>query len=71
MEIGLKNTFAKNPGSDPIVVAKAAEHAFSFKNPKTRYPVGKMAKEAIFAKRILSDKAFDKLIMSQLAAASK
>ncbi|SDW12172.1 NADP-dependent 3-hydroxy acid dehydrogenase YdfG [Lutibacter oricola] len=71
MEIGLKNTFEKDPGSNPIVAAKAISHSINAKKPKTRYPVGKMAKAALTAKKWLSDKQFDKLVMSQLEKAAK
>lgn len=71
MEKGLKNTFANNSGSNPIVAAKAIEHAITSANPKTRYPVGKMAKAALTAKKWLSDKQFDRLVMNQLASAAK
>lgn len=71
MEKGLTKTFEKDPGSDPIVAAKAISHAITSNKPKTRYPVGKLAKPALIAKKYLSDRQFDNLVMSQLANAAK
>lgn len=53
-------------GSEPIVVAKAISKAVFSSNPKTRYAVGGGAKLILFFRRILSDKLFDKIMLSQL-----
>jgi short-subunit dehydrogenase len=53
-------------GSEPIVVAKAISKAVFSSRPKTRYAVGGGAKLILFFRRILSDKLFDKLMLSQL-----
>jgi hypothetical protein len=39
--------------------------AITVKNPKTRYHAGYMAGMILFMRKILSDKQFDKMIMSQ------
>ncbi|GAA1057885.1 short-chain dehydrogenase/reductase [Agromyces luteolus] len=54
-------------GSSPTVVADAVAKAVSARRPRTRYAVGRMAKPLIAARRVLSDRAFDRL----LAAAAR
>lgn len=56
----------KRIGSEPIVVAKTIAKAINSKNPKTRYAVGGGAKLLLFVRRVLSDKLFDKIFLSQL-----
>lgn len=56
----------KRVGSEPIVIAKTIAKAISSNNPKTRYAVGGGAKLLLFVRRILSDKLFDKIFLSQL-----
>ena len=56
----------KRVGSEPIVIAKTIAKAINSNNPKTRYAVGGGAKLLLFMRRILSDKLFDKLFLSQL-----
>lgn len=56
----------KRVGSEPIVIAKTIAKAISSNNPKTRYAVGGGAKLLLFIRRILSDKLFDKIFLSQL-----
>lgn len=52
--------------SDPLVIAKLIRKGIEAKNPKTRYIGGKMAKPMLFMRRMLSDRLFDKLLMSQM-----
>ena len=56
----------KRVGSEPIVIAKTIAKAINSNNPKTRYAVGGGAKLLLFMRRILSDKLFDKIFLSQL-----
>jgi short-subunit dehydrogenase len=56
----------KRVGSEPIVIAKAIAKAINSSNPKTRYAIGGGAKLLLFVRRILSDKLFDKIFLSQL-----
>lgn len=56
----------KRVGSEPIVIAKTIAKAINSNNPKTRYTVGGGAKLLLFMRRILSDKLFDKIFLSQL-----
>lgn len=53
-------------GSEPIVIAKVIAKAIRAKNPKTRYVAGAGAKFILFARKILSDKIFDKIMLSQM-----
>ncbi len=52
--------------ADPIVIAKLIREGIEAKNPKTRYAGAAGAKLMLFFRKILSDKQFDKLIMSQM-----
>jgi short-subunit dehydrogenase len=61
---GLKAIENKIPG--PIVIAKLVRTAIDAKKPRTRYAGGYMAKPALFMKKILSDRMFDKMMMSQI-----
>jgi short-subunit dehydrogenase len=56
----------KRVGSEPIVIAQTIAKAINSNNPKTRYAVGGGAKLLLFMRRILSDKLFDKIFLSQL-----
>lgn len=56
----------KRVGSEPIVIAKTIAKTINTTNPKTRYSVGGGAKLLLFMRRILSDKLFDKIFLSQL-----
>lgn len=53
-------------GSKPIVIARAIKKAIDSKNPKTRYSVGGGAKLILFMRRILSDRMFDRMLLSMI-----
>ncbi|MBV5313918.1 MAG: oxidoreductase [Prolixibacteraceae bacterium] len=53
-------------GSKPIVIARAIKKAIDSKNPKTRYSVGGGAKMILFMRRILSDRMFDRMLLSMM-----
>ena len=55
---------ADKRGSEPIVIARVIAKAINSNNPKTRYVAGSGAKIILFLRKILSDKMFDKLILS-------
>jgi short-subunit dehydrogenase len=57
---------ADNQGSEPILVAKKILEASTTSNPKTRYVVGSGAKPAMFLRKILPDKWFDKMMLSMI-----
>ncbi len=52
--------------SPPSVIADTIAKAVRARKPKTRYATGKMAKPLIFLRKYLSDRTFDKLVMSQV-----
>jgi short-subunit dehydrogenase len=64
----LKKSYAEieKNSSDPIVIAKLIKDGIEAKKPKTRYIGGAMAKPMLFLRSILSDKLFDKMLMSQM-----
>ncbi|MBI3520844.1 MAG: oxidoreductase [Bacteroidetes bacterium] len=53
-------------GSEPIVIAKTILKSINATRPKTRYATGGGAKLILFMRRILSDRMFDKVFMSQM-----
>lgn len=55
---------ADKRGSLPIVVAKAITKAVLSNRPKTRYATGGGAKLILFLRSILSDRLFDKVMLS-------
>lgn len=58
------NTEKKN--AEPRVIVDLVRKAIDSKKPKTRYHGGYMAGIALFMRKILPDRAFDKMILSQL-----
>jgi NAD(P)-dependent dehydrogenase (short-subunit alcohol dehydrogenase family) len=50
---------------EPLIIAKLIKKAIEARYPKTRYVKGFMAKTIIFFKWLLSDRLFDKIVMSQ------
>lgn len=50
--------------SDPIVIAKVINKAIDAKNPKTRYAAGAYSRIGIFLRKIMTDKMFDRFILS-------
>jgi short-subunit dehydrogenase len=55
--------------SDPKVIADVILEAIKAKKPKTRYAAGSKAKLLLFMKNILSDRAFDKLLLKRTGIA--
>jgi short-subunit dehydrogenase len=53
-------------GSPPIVIAKAIRKAIFAKHPRTRYAAGGGAGMLLFFHKILPDKVFDWILLSQL-----
>ena len=50
--------------SDPIVIAKVINKAMEARNPKTRYAAGAYSRIGIFLRKIMTDKMFDRFILS-------
>lgn len=61
----IENTYGRGTGSDPKVIADIVSKAAHARRPRTRYVAGKYAKMLIAMRRWLSDRMFDRLIMSQ------
>lgn len=59
-----KNMYDKGATPEPVV--EAIVHALISKKPKTRYKVGSDAKALIFMRKLLSDRAYDKIILKRL-----
>lgn len=51
---------------DAVVIAKLIKKGIEAKHPKARYVGGAMAKPMLFMRKMLSDKLFDKMLMSQM-----
>ena len=71
MAHGIANTMVKTfarPGqySGPDVIANTISKAIAATKPKTRYSSGKMASTVLTARKVLSDRGFDRMIMSQM-----
>jgi short-subunit dehydrogenase len=52
--------------AEPIVIVNLVKKAIDAKKPKTRYSGGFMAKPLLFLRKLLPDRLFDKLLMSQI-----
>lgn len=63
---GIVKMYTTMKGSEPVVIAKLIKKGIEARHPKTRYVGGAMAKPMLFLRRILPDKIFDKIIMSQM-----
>jgi NAD(P)-dependent dehydrogenase (short-subunit alcohol dehydrogenase family) len=61
---GLSAIDSKVPGPD--VITRLVKQAIDSKKPKTRYSGGYMAKPALLMRKILSDRMFDKMLLSQI-----
>jgi NAD(P)-dependent dehydrogenase (short-subunit alcohol dehydrogenase family) len=57
---------ADRRGSEPVVIARVIEKAIRTPRPKTRYAAGSGASLILFLRKILSDRTFDQLVLSQL-----
>jgi len=53
-------------GAAPIVIAEVIKEAVEAPKPKTRYAKGHLAKPILFMRKLLSDSALDRVILSQL-----
>jgi NAD(P)-dependent dehydrogenase (short-subunit alcohol dehydrogenase family) len=51
---------------DPMVIAKLIRKGIEARQPKSRYIGGAMAKPMLLIRKLLSDRMFDKLLMSQM-----
>lgn len=63
---GIVKMYAGIKGSDPIVIARLIRKGIEARKPKTRYVGGAMAKPMLLLRKLLSDKLFDRILMSQM-----
>jgi short-subunit dehydrogenase len=68
-EAAFEKTESKNP--DPVIIARLIQKAIEARKPKTRYAAGFMARPSLFMRKILSDRLFDRLMMSQVKQMGK
>lgn len=62
MAAATRNTFASGKASPPGLIAGVLVKAVASERPKTRYVAGFLAKPMILARRLLSDRMFDRMI---------
>jgi NAD(P)-dependent dehydrogenase (short-subunit alcohol dehydrogenase family) len=58
-------TYRGSMAADPMIVAKAIEHAIKSRRPRTRYPLTAGARTMLFARRLLPDRGWDALMRTQ------
>ena len=61
-----RGSYETGNASPPSVIAKVVSKAVSKSRPRTRYAAGKLAKPLLFMRRWVSDRMFDKAVMSQV-----
>jgi hypothetical protein len=52
--------------AEPLIVAKAIEHAIRSKRPRTPYPMTAGARMMLFSRRVLPNRGWDALIRMQI-----
>jgi len=52
-------------GSSPDVIADVIAKAIATRRPKTRYAAGQLARPLILARKLVGDRVFDRIVMSQ------
>lgn len=63
---GMAEMYKGNRLSHPDVIGKVIVKAASANNPKTRYHAGAMSGLSLTARRLLSDKMFDKMVVKMM-----
>jgi hypothetical protein len=61
-----REQYESGNGSPPSVIAKTVSKAIKAKKPKTRYAAGKYAKPMIAIRKMVSDRSFDRMVMSMV-----
>lgn len=61
-----KKGYEQGDSSPASVIAKTVTKAITAKRPKTRYVAGKYARPLLWLRRWLSDRTFDRIVMSQV-----
>ncbi|MEL7363661.1 MAG: oxidoreductase [Bacteroidota bacterium] len=67
MATAATESYEKGDGSPPSVIADVVATAITASTPKTRYAAGRLAKPILALRRVLPDRWFDRLILSQAA----
>ncbi|EJJ29675.1 oxidoreductase [Rhizobium sp. CF142] len=62
----IDRSYGRGQGTDPKVIADVVGNALLSARPKARYAAGKYAKLMIWVRKWLGDRAFDRLIKSQM-----
>ncbi len=62
----MDRSYGRGQGTDPKVIADVVGDAVKASRPKTRYAAGKYAKLMIWVRKWFGDRAFDRLIKSQM-----
>jgi hypothetical protein len=52
--------------AEPLIVAKAIEHAIRSKRPRTRYPLTAAARMMLFSRRVQPKRGWDALMRMQI-----
>jgi len=63
---GMEKLYSGNQLSGPEVIAKVILKSVTARRPKTRYSAGSMSGVALFMRRLLSDRMFDKMIQTMM-----
>jgi NAD(P)-dependent dehydrogenase (short-subunit alcohol dehydrogenase family) len=61
-----RNAYGQGSNTAPEVIARVVSGAVKARRPKTRYVAGKYAKPMIFIRNWFGDRAFDRIVMSQV-----
>ncbi|MCB0639775.1 MAG: oxidoreductase [Lewinella sp.] len=61
-----RSTYEPGNSSPATVIARLVSKAVNARRPRTRYVGGKMARPLIFLRWLVSDRLFDRLVMSQV-----
>ncbi|MCP4386595.1 MAG: oxidoreductase [Hyphomicrobiales bacterium] len=59
-----RNSYREGGSSPATVIARVVSDAVAARRPRTRYAAGRLAKPLIMARKWLSDRLFDRLVMS-------
>lgn len=65
-----KSAYERGDSSPPSVISALMVKAVTARRPKTRYAAGKYAKPLMWARKWLGDRAYDRIIMSQVNRSS-
>ena len=61
-----QDAYDKGQGSEPKVITNLIMQAVRAPRPKTRYVAGELARPLMIMRRVLPDRWFDRILMSQM-----